>query len=66
MYMRACGFYARTDGLMLVVQATAESGTASRSDMDFLNGVIILLNVVLFAIPIIESFMDNVCGKQFL
>ena len=49
---------------MLVVKASAEAGTASRSDMDFLNFCIILLNVVLFAIPVLESFMEHVSCQQ--
>ena len=56
--------YTTPDGLMLVVKASAEAGTASRSDMDLLNVCIILLNVVLFAIPVLETFMEQVCGKQ--
>jgi hypothetical protein len=59
-----CAAYTTPDGLMLVVKASAEAGTASRSDMDFLNFCIILINIVLFAIPVLESFMEHVSFRQ--
>jgi hypothetical protein len=49
---------------MLIVKTSAELGSASRSEMAFFDAMIILLNVILFAIPLIESFMEHVRGKH--
>ena len=45
---------------MLIVKSQAEADAATRSDMDFLEWVIVILNGVIFAIPILYSFVENV------
>jgi hypothetical protein len=54
-----CGFCLFSDGLMLIVKSQAEVDAATRSDMDFLEWVIVILNGVIFAIPILYSFMED-------
>ena len=44
---------------MLIVKSQAEADAATRSDMDFLEWVIVILNGVIFAVPIIHSFMED-------
>jgi len=41
------------------VKSQAEVDAATRSDMDFLEWVIVILNGVIFAIPILYSFMED-------
>ena len=45
---------------MLIVKSQAEADAATRSDMDFLEWVIVILNGVIFAIPILHSFVEDV------
>jgi hypothetical protein len=47
-------------GLMLIVKSQAEADAATRSDMDFLEWVIVILNGAIFAIPIFHSFVEDV------
>ena len=54
-----CGFCLFSDGLMLIVKSQAEVDAEPRSDMDFLEWVIVILNGVIFAIPILYSFMED-------
>jgi N-acetylneuraminic acid mutarotase len=47
-------------GLMLIVKHYAETQAVSKSDMNFFETIIVLLNAVLFAIPLIEMFLRDV------
>ena len=47
-------------GLMLIVKQYAEAQAVSNSDMNFFQTIIVLLNAVLFAIPLIEMFLRDV------
>ena len=49
-----------SDGIMLIVKSQAEADAATRSDMGFLQWIIILLNGVIFAIPIFHSFLEHI------
>ena len=54
-----CGFCLSSDGIMLIVKAQAEADAAIRSDMDFLELVLVILHWAIFAIPILYSFMEE-------
>jgi hypothetical protein len=47
-------------GLMLMVKKYAETQAVSKSEMNFFQEIIVLLNAVLFAIPLIELFLRDV------
>jgi N-acetylneuraminic acid mutarotase len=47
-------------GLMLMVKKYAETQAVPKSEMNFFQEVIVLLNAVLFAIPLIEMFLRDV------
>jgi hypothetical protein len=46
-------------GLMLIVKKYAEAQAVSKSEMNFFQDIIVLLNAVLFAIPLIEMFLRD-------
>jgi len=47
-------------GLMLMVKKYAETQAVPKSEMNFFQEIIVLLNAVLFAIPLIEMFLRDV------
>jgi hypothetical protein len=47
-------------GLMLMVKKYAETQAVPKSEMNFFQEIIVLLNAVLFAIPFIEMFLRDV------
>jgi hypothetical protein len=52
-----------SDGIMLIVKSQAEADAATRSDMGFLEWVIVILNGVIFTIPILYSFLEYVSSE---
>jgi hypothetical protein len=47
-------------GLMLMVKKYAETQAVPKSEMNFFQEIVVLLNAVLFAIPFIEMFLRDV------